>query len=278
MLESRRPLGLSGSHAPRVALGCGNFGGIGSGPELFGQGLSQDEAFALMDAACEPGLAHFDTADAYGGGRSEPAIGRWIASPGLRRADHDQPSTRCSPAPTPGGAPERIIRQPRRASSGSGVAQVELDLATSSTECRGRSVAVFERPKRAARSALVAYSFNAAQLTPRWRPACRRPSRTALADDPRGRTGTVRCARHGRSPTWRSARWPVDGSPVSTTAASGSRPGSRMTQRPGPYQGFVTTDLRRAGPAAGDGGRAGASRWPASRSPGCSPTNGWPRS
>ena len=66
----RRPLGRSALTVPRVALGCGNFGGVGSAPELFGQGLREDEAFALMDAAWELGIDHFDTADAYGGGRS----------------------------------------------------------------------------------------------------------------------------------------------------------------------------------------------------------------
>lgn len=64
----------------RLILGCGNFGGIGSAPEFFGRGESDEEAFALMDAAWELGLTTFDTADAYGGGRSENAIGKWIAS------------------------------------------------------------------------------------------------------------------------------------------------------------------------------------------------------
>ena len=81
-LETKRPLGRSALMVPRIALGCGNFGGVGSAPEFFGQGLSEDEAFELMDAAWEFGLTHFDTADAYGGGRSERAIGRWIASRG----------------------------------------------------------------------------------------------------------------------------------------------------------------------------------------------------
>ena len=63
----------------RIALGCGNFGGIGSAPDFFGQGLTEDEAFALMDAAFQAGIDWFDTADAYGGGRSERAIGRWTA-------------------------------------------------------------------------------------------------------------------------------------------------------------------------------------------------------
>jgi hypothetical protein len=53
----RRPLGHSALTVPRVALGCGNFGGVGSACELFGQGLNQDQAFALMDAAWEPASA-----------------------------------------------------------------------------------------------------------------------------------------------------------------------------------------------------------------------------
>jgi hypothetical protein len=51
MIGARRPLGRSGLTVRRIALGCGNFGGIGSAPEFFGQGLSEDQAFALMDAA-----------------------------------------------------------------------------------------------------------------------------------------------------------------------------------------------------------------------------------
>ena len=65
-------------------LGCGNFGGVGSAPEFFGRGQAEDEAFALMDAAWELGITWFDTADAYGGGRSEEAIGRWCRSRGVR--------------------------------------------------------------------------------------------------------------------------------------------------------------------------------------------------
>ena len=64
----------------RLILGCGNFGGIGSAPAFFGQGEGEEEAFAVMDAAWGLGITSFDTADAYGGGRSETWIGRWIAS------------------------------------------------------------------------------------------------------------------------------------------------------------------------------------------------------
>jgi aryl-alcohol dehydrogenase-like predicted oxidoreductase len=66
----------------RLILGCGNFGGIGSAPQFFGQGESQDDAYRLMDAAWELGITSFDTADAYGGGRSETWIGRWRAETG----------------------------------------------------------------------------------------------------------------------------------------------------------------------------------------------------
>ena len=61
----------------RIVLGCGNFGGIGSAPELFGEGESREEAFALMDAAWAAGINVFDTAASYGGGRSESWVGAW---------------------------------------------------------------------------------------------------------------------------------------------------------------------------------------------------------
>lgn len=75
-----RDLGRSGIAVSRVILGCGNFGGIGSSPVFFGQGIPKEEAFRVMDAAWELGITTFDTADAYGGGRSETWIGEWLAS------------------------------------------------------------------------------------------------------------------------------------------------------------------------------------------------------
>jgi aryl-alcohol dehydrogenase-like predicted oxidoreductase len=65
-----------------VILGCGNFGGVGSSPAFFGQGIPHDEAFRIMDAAWALGIRTFDTADAYGGGRSETWIGEWLAARG----------------------------------------------------------------------------------------------------------------------------------------------------------------------------------------------------
>jgi 1-deoxyxylulose-5-phosphate synthase len=79
-----RELGRSGIAVSRIILGCGNFGGVGSAPAFWGQGIPKDEAFRIMDAARELGITTFDTADAYGGGRSETWIGEWIADRGVR--------------------------------------------------------------------------------------------------------------------------------------------------------------------------------------------------
>jgi aryl-alcohol dehydrogenase-like predicted oxidoreductase len=66
----------------QVVLGCGNFGGVGSAPWLFGRGTSREEALRLLDAAWDLGITTLDTADAYGGGRSEEYIGAWLATKG----------------------------------------------------------------------------------------------------------------------------------------------------------------------------------------------------
>jgi aryl-alcohol dehydrogenase-like predicted oxidoreductase len=67
-----------------IALGCGNFGGVGSAPELFGKGENEREAHALLDAAYEHGITLLDTANSYGGGRSERWLGSWLSSRGVR--------------------------------------------------------------------------------------------------------------------------------------------------------------------------------------------------
>jgi aryl-alcohol dehydrogenase-like predicted oxidoreductase len=82
-----RALGRSGVAVSRVILGCGNFGGIGSAPAFFGQGTTREEAFRLLDEAWELGVTTFDTADAYGGGRSESFIGAWLATKGAEVRD-----------------------------------------------------------------------------------------------------------------------------------------------------------------------------------------------
>ena len=109
-----RPLGSTGLQVSRVALGCGNFGGIGSAPEFYGQGENEEEAFAIMDAACELGINVFDTADAYGGGRSETAIGRVARARGQDVRDQVLLSTKVFNPVGPGPNDRGLSRRAHR--------------------------------------------------------------------------------------------------------------------------------------------------------------------
>jgi aryl-alcohol dehydrogenase-like predicted oxidoreductase len=113
----------------RAILGCGNFGGIGSAPALFGQGESEEEAFAIMDAAWESGMRWFDTADAYGGGRSERAIGRWIAANGNRPRITTKTFNPMDAGADHGLAPDRVFRQLESSLKRLGIDRVNLYLA-----------------------------------------------------------------------------------------------------------------------------------------------------
>jgi aryl-alcohol dehydrogenase-like predicted oxidoreductase len=72
-------LGRTGLAVSPLCLGTMNFG-----PET-----SEDDSFAIMDAAHEAGINFFDTANRYGGnkgpGTTEKIIGRWFAQGGGRR-------------------------------------------------------------------------------------------------------------------------------------------------------------------------------------------------
>jgi aryl-alcohol dehydrogenase-like predicted oxidoreductase len=114
---------------PPVILGCGGFGGVGSAPEFFGRGETLEQAFELMDAAWEAGITWFDTADAYGGGRSETYIGEWIRA---RRPDGLRITTKTFNPMDEGAdhglAPARIHRQIDSSLRRLGVERVELYL------------------------------------------------------------------------------------------------------------------------------------------------------
>ena len=116
--------------APRLILGCGNFGGIGSAPAFFGQGETLEQALELMDAAWEAGIEWFDTADAYGGGRSETYIGEWIRS---RRPGGLRITTKTfnpmDEGRDKGLAPGRVRRQIDASLQRLGVERVDLYLA-----------------------------------------------------------------------------------------------------------------------------------------------------
>lgn len=127
-MEQRR-LGATGVDVTRVILGCGNFGGVGSAPAFFGQGEREEEAFALMDAAWEMGVRTFDTADAYGGGRSEAWIGLWQAVSGHRPVLTTKVFNSVSGDPSDRGlSRERILRQIEGSLERLGVERVDLYL------------------------------------------------------------------------------------------------------------------------------------------------------
>jgi len=125
----RRPLGHSDIEISRIVLGCGNFGGIGSAPEFFGQGESEEEAFAIMTAAWDLGITAFDTADAYGGGRSETAIGKWMAATGNRPTIVTKTYFPMDDGADRGLSRERMVRQIESSLERLGVDSVDVYLA-----------------------------------------------------------------------------------------------------------------------------------------------------
>jgi hypothetical protein len=82
-----------------------------------------------VDAAWELGITHFDTADAYGGGRSERAIGRWIHSRGVQPMITTKTYNPMDCGADHGLAPERIARQLESSFQRLGVERVDLYLA-----------------------------------------------------------------------------------------------------------------------------------------------------
>src|SRR5690606_23690079 len=68
-LEKRRP-GPDGPEVSVVGLGCNNFG----------MRMDADRAAEVVAAALDAGITHFDTAEMYGGGRSEGFLGAALGS------------------------------------------------------------------------------------------------------------------------------------------------------------------------------------------------------
>jgi len=65
-----RKLGNSGLEVSLAGLGCNNFG----------MRTSEPDSAAVVNAALDEGINFFDTADIYGGGRSEEFLGRALGS------------------------------------------------------------------------------------------------------------------------------------------------------------------------------------------------------
>jgi aryl-alcohol dehydrogenase-like predicted oxidoreductase len=64
-----RPLGRSGLTVSSIGLGC----------VTFGREIERETSFAVLDHAREQGITLFDTAEAYGSGKSETVLGEWTA-------------------------------------------------------------------------------------------------------------------------------------------------------------------------------------------------------
>jgi aryl-alcohol dehydrogenase-like predicted oxidoreductase len=229
---------------PRVALGCGNFGGIGSVPELFGEGLTEDQARELMDAAWQAGITHFDTADAYGGGSSELFVGRWIAARGVRPTLTTKTFNPMRAGADLGLAPERIKRQLASSLERLGVGHVELYLAHDFDPQVpiGESIGAFERARTAGQIGAYGVSnFSARQLAEALEHGQPRAIQNSYSLLDRGDADGVipLCAERGVAYL---AFGPLAGGWLTGKYRPGEPypAGSRMAQRPGPYQELVS--------------------------------------
>jgi aryl-alcohol dehydrogenase-like predicted oxidoreductase len=242
----RRRLGRSELTVPRVALGCGNFGGVGSSPALFGQGLSQDEAFGLMDAAWAQGIDHFDTADAYGGGRSELMIGAWMRARGVRPMLTTKTYNPMEAGGDHGLAPERIVRQLASSLERLGVQSVDLYLAHDFDPDVGvgETMAAFEELRGAGKIRAYGVSnFDADQLEAALAAGAPQAIQNEHSLLARGDEATVLplCERERVAYLVFS---PLAGGWLTGKYRRGEPfpPGSRMTQRPEPYEPFVSAE------------------------------------
>src|ERR1700679_941170 len=97
-VEFRR-LGDSGLKVSEIGLGCNNFG----------MRIDQDQTTAVVEAALAAGTTFFDTADVYGGTKSEVMLGKVL---GARRQDivlATKFGMSLGPAPYSGGGSRRYI-------------------------------------------------------------------------------------------------------------------------------------------------------------------------
>jgi len=237
-------VGRTGVLVSRVVLGCGNFGGIGSAPALFGHGESKREALAIMDTAWERGIRAFDTADAYGGGRSETWIGTWIRETGNRPTLTTKTFNPMAADADHGLSPDRVSRQIEASLRRLGVDRVDLYLAHDfdpETPLEETISAFEELVERGLITAYGVSNFDARQL--RMALSVGRPvllqNSYSLLDRGDERDVLPLCAEHGVS---YEAYSPLAGGWLTGKYRRGEPPpsGSRMTQRPEGYEHFRT--------------------------------------
>ena len=229
---------------PRIALGCGNFGGIGSAPEFFGRGLDEGQAFELMDAAWQAGLTHFDTADAYGGGRSERWIGRWIASRGVRPQLTTKTYNPMQAGADRGLAPARITRQLGTSLERLGVDRIDLYLTHDFDPEVPLEASLGALEQARAQGLIRAYgvsNFSAAQLAAALEAGAPEAIQNSYSLLTRGDEAGLLALCAERTVAY-LAFSPLAGGWLTGKYRRGEPfpAGSRMTQRPGPYRGLDT--------------------------------------
>ena len=239
-----RALGQSGVGVSRVILGCGNFGGIGSSPAFFGAGETETEAHALMDAAWEAGITTFDTADAYGGGRSESFIGSWLRAKGPEVRERIVLATKTfnpmGEGEDSGLSAERIRRQIDASLTRLGVEAVPLYLshAMDPSVAIAETIGAFEELVEEGRIR----SYGGSNVDAAWLEEALRHGRPAWAQNSyslleREDEAIGICLREGLGYTPYS---PLAGGWLTGKYRRGEEPppGSRMTLRPDPYLHF----------------------------------------
>lgn len=252
-----RELGRSGVAVSRIVLGCGNFGGVGSAPAFFGQGIPKDEAFRIMEAAWDLGLTTFDTADAYGGGRSETWIGEWLAQKGPSVRDAIVVETKTF-NPLREGADHglsrvRIRRQIDTSLSRLGLERIALYMAHDFDPDvpQEETLGAFDELVRAGKvGAVGASNFTAEQLAEalelseleghvryEWV-----QNSFSLLDDGDAETVFPVCHEHGLG---YEAFGPLAGGWLTGKYRRGATypEGSRMTQRPEPYRDYESSEV-----------------------------------
>ncbi|HST24495.1 MAG TPA: aldo/keto reductase [Gaiellaceae bacterium] len=231
-------------------LGCGNFGGVGSAPAFFGRGETKEQAFELMDAAWAFGLDWFDTADAYGGGRSEAWIGEWIAATGNRPRVTTKTLNPMDEGQDSGLAPARVRRQLESSLERLGVDRIDLYIAHAPDPATpvGETFAVFSDLAASGKVAAWGLSnFAAGELREALdfgRPALLQNSFSLLDSGDEDEVIAL-CAELGVA---YQCFGPLSGGWLTGKYRRGAAPpeGSRMTLRPGPYAHLDSEPVYRA--------------------------------
>jgi aryl-alcohol dehydrogenase-like predicted oxidoreductase len=251
-----RQLGRTGLELSRIGLGCGNFGGIGSAPELFGRGESEEEAFALMDAAWAAGITFFDTAASYGGGRSERWVGKWRRERGAPVLLSSKVYWSVSGDPGDRGlSRERILREVEGSLERLGVERLDLYLTHEpdpETPVEETLRALDELVRSGKVRAIGASNLDSEQLEDALETSDRLglarfgwvQNELSLLEQGAGGVLPV-CQREGLGFTPFS---PLGGGWLADKYRRGEAypAGSRMSLRPGPYEGLATEETFRA--------------------------------